>query len=103
MSVLLPAPWSSSRTRPRCVAAARPVVASPVGTALRVVEPGVNGVFATTEDDWVRTLDLLRRDRAATAAMGAAARRRVEQAYSFELTLPLVRDVLRSATRARVR
>jgi glycosyltransferase involved in cell wall biosynthesis len=85
------------------MAAARPVVASPVGTALGVVEPGVNGAFANTEDDWVRTLSLLRGDRAATAAMGAAARRSVERAYSLELALPLLRDVLRSATRARAR
>lgn len=79
------------------MAAARPVVASPVGTALRVVEPDVNGVFATTEDDWVRRLELLRRDRAGAAAMGAAARRSVERSYSLALALPHIRDVLLSA------
>ena len=85
------------------MAAGRPVVASPVGTARTVVRSGVNGVFATTDGEWVTAIESLRADPAAAAAMGSSARRTVEASYSLELTLPKIADVLLAAAGARQR
>ena len=79
------------------MAAARPVVASPVGANTDVVKEGVNGFFASTENDWVECLERLRADPALASTMGAAARATVETSFSLEATLPMIVDVLESA------
>ena len=83
------------------MAAARPVVASPVGANNDVVKEGVNGLFASTETDWVASLERLRADPALASAMGAAARETVERSFSLEATLPKIVEVLESAAKAK--
>jgi glycosyltransferase involved in cell wall biosynthesis len=85
------------------MAASRPVVASPVGANNDVVTGGVNGLFASTESDWVTSLERLRADPALAAAMGAAARATVERSFSLEATLPKIVEVLESAAKAKRR
>lgn len=64
-------------------AAARPVVASPVGFNARLVTPGENGLLATSEDEWVAALLRLAGDAALRARLGLAGRARVERDYSL--------------------
>lgn len=76
------------------MAAGCPVVASPVGVNARLVEHGVNGFLARNADDWAHYIGLLAADPALRAVMGAAGRRRVEEAYSVQAVGPqLVRAV----------
>jgi len=63
-------------------AAARPVVCSPVGANLDIVEHGRNGYFATDEDEWVSRLGELLADHEKRRRMGEAGRRTVEARYS---------------------
>lgn len=80
-------PW----TRGKCalkilqyMAAARPVVCSPVGANLEIVVEGQTGYFARTEDEWVSHLDRLLSCEEERARCGAAGRDRVERYYSTE-------------------
>lgn len=66
------------------MAAGIPVVASPVGSNLDVVEDGDNGFFAEGPDDWVRALARLVVDPALRRHMGARGRQIVRERYSLE-------------------
>lgn len=74
-----------------------PVVASPVGVNRRIVEPGVNGFLAESDQDWVRALEELRRDPGLRARLGAAGRRKVEETYSLAVAAPRLLSLLESA------
>jgi glycosyltransferase involved in cell wall biosynthesis len=63
------------------MASALPVVASPVGHNLTVIEHGVHGFFADTMDEWVTFLERLVRDADLRAELGANGRRLVEERY----------------------
>lgn len=80
------------------MARAIPVVASPVGANREVVREGVEGLFATTPDDWAERLLALARDRELRIRMGNAGRRRVEEAYSVTAVIPRYLEVLRAVT-----
>lgn len=83
------------------MAASRPVVASPIGINCDVVKEGVNGFFAITEDEWVRSLERFRGNPAMTSALGFAARETVESSFSLRATLPKVAEILESAASLR--
>jgi len=63
------------------MAAGLPVVCSPVGHNLAVVDDEVDGLHAATDRDWVRQLSRLVEDVELRASLGAAGRRTVEQRY----------------------
>ncbi len=79
------------------MAGAKPVVASPVGANPQIVEHGVNGFLAATEEEWRVALRRLRDDPRLRIRMGEAGRRKVEAEYSLELVAPRLRDLLRAA------
>jgi glycosyltransferase involved in cell wall biosynthesis len=61
-----------------------PAVASPVGVNREIIEDGVNGLLATTEEDWHRQLAKLCRDSALRGHIGHAGRATVEARYSLK-------------------
>ena len=65
-----------------------PVVASPVGVNADIVEHGVNGFLATTQEEWREALTQLAADPDLRQRMGAAGRRKVEQQYSLQVAAP---------------
>lgn len=71
-----------------------PVVASPVGANRRIVEDGVTGFLASTQQDWVRSLATLRDDPRLRDEMGRRGRRRVEQEYCLRVTAPRLAGLL---------
>ncbi|MDQ3815431.1 MAG: glycosyltransferase family 4 protein [Armatimonadota bacterium] len=80
-------PW----TRGKCalkllqyMAASVPVVCSPVGANIDVVEDGKSGYFATTEDEWVERLEELLADPEKRRRFGQAGRETVEKKYSVQ-------------------
>jgi glycosyltransferase involved in cell wall biosynthesis len=84
-------PW----TRGKCAlkilqyfAAGVPVVCSPVGANLEIVEHGRNGFFAATDDEWVERLDQLLGDAALRRRFGENGRALVEERFSVQATLP---------------
>jgi glycosyltransferase involved in cell wall biosynthesis len=73
-----------------------PAVVSPVGANREVVEHGVTGFHAQSEDDWVRGLERCLDDVALRSRMGAAGRALVEARYSAESQVPRFAAFLRS-------
>lgn len=66
------------------MAAGLPVVANRVGVHREIIVDGVTGFLADTPSEWASALRRLSHDPDLRAAMGAAARRRVETEYSVE-------------------
>ncbi|MBN2345278.1 MAG: glycosyltransferase family 4 protein [Candidatus Aminicenantes bacterium] len=66
-----------------CMAVAVPVVASPVGINSRIVEEGINGFLAATEEEWLDKLLRLCHDGNLRRRMGAANREKVIREYSL--------------------
>tara|TARA_R110002049_G_scaffold309261_1_gene519370 strand:- start:163 stop:1176 length:1014 start_codon:yes stop_codon:yes gene_type:complete len=92
-------PW----TRGKCgykliqyMACSLPVIASPVGVNRDIVEHGVNGFLAKSEDEWRASLQALIRDPELRLRMGQAGRKNVEQTYSLQTQGPRMARLLRS-------
>ena len=64
------------------MAAGLPVVANRVGVHSAIIVDGQTGYLADTPHEWARAMARLAGDAPLRAAMGAAARRRVEERYS---------------------
>ena len=72
------------------MAAARPVVASPVGSARDLIRDGENGFLASTPNEWLERLRYLLDDPDTRTRLGQEARRTVEQEYSLSALKPHV-------------
>jgi len=90
-------PWNLGKCSYKalqCMAMGQPVVVSPVGMNREVIEPGVSGEFAATEDEWVARLLRLAGDPGLRSQMGGAARAVVEDRYSLDLVGTKVADLI---------
>jgi len=92
-------PW----TRGKCgykiiqyMACGLPVVASPIGVNCDIIEHGVNGFLAETDDEWRAAITTLLNDPDLRRRMGAAGRKKVEEQYSLQVWGPRVAQLLRS-------
>ena len=93
-------PWERGKCGYKLIqymACARPVIASPVGANRQIVEHGVNGFLATTDDEWRSALDMLYAAPELRARLGAAGRRKVETAYCTRVTAPRLANLLKAA------
>jgi glycosyltransferase involved in cell wall biosynthesis len=91
-------PWERGKSGYKLIqsmAAGLPVVASPVGANRDIVTPDV-GWLASTTEEWVDALVACATGER-RLPLGRAARRRVEERYSVDVTAPLLADVLRAA------
>ncbi len=93
-------PW----TRGKCafkalqyMAVGIPVVCSPVGMNTEVVQDGVTGFLADSEEEWTERLALLIEDPALRRAMGRRGRAVVEERYSVKANFPKFLQVLEGA------
>lgn len=83
------------------MACSLPVVASPVGVNCEIVEPGVNGFLAETEEEWRIALTTLLRNPDLRRRMGEAGRLKVENTFSLQVQGPRMAQILRSAAEGR--
>jgi hypothetical protein len=74
-----------------------PVIASPVGVNLQIVDPGQNGFIASSHEEWVHAFEVLESDRELRLRMGKAGRQKVEQEYSLKVAAPKLLEILRLA------
>ncbi len=75
-------PWARGKCAMKAIqymGVGLPAVVSPVGANRDVVQDGVSGFHAASEDDWVRALERLLDDVTLRTRMGAEGRRRVER------------------------
>jgi glycosyltransferase involved in cell wall biosynthesis len=73
-----------------------PVIASPVGVNSEIVEHGVNGFLAETQEEWEAALRTLIADSDLRQQMGKAGREKVEREYSLQVTGPKLVALLKS-------
>lgn len=78
-----------------------PVIASPVGANMEIVDPGCNGFLAENQNQWFEAIEFLVRNPAKAAAMGLEGRRKVELHYSLHEMAPKLSAVIRSAGQSR--
>jgi len=76
-----------------------PVVASAVGVNREIIQDGVNGFLASTDDEWVEKLGRLLEDPALRRRFGQAGRRTIEERYSLQVHAPALAHVIRDAAR----
>jgi glycosyltransferase involved in cell wall biosynthesis len=99
---IMPLP-DESWTRGKCgckalqyMALAIPTICSPVGVNSEIIQDGVNGLLANSEDEWVEKLTLLLHDANLRKRLGDAGRKTVETKYSAAVHAPRVYEILRS-------
>ena len=81
------------------MASGLPVVASPVGVNVQIVEHGVNGFLAETPAQWEQALQTLLADASLRQRMGQAGRQKVEQQYCIQVTGPIMAALLKNAAK----
>jgi glycosyltransferase involved in cell wall biosynthesis len=74
-----------------------PPVVSPVGVNAIIVRDRVNGLYASTEEEWIDRIALLLEDEPLRRSLGQEARRTVEESYSARAHVPRVARVLAEA------
>lgn len=76
-----------------------PVIASPVGVKADLMREGVNGLFASREDEWVEKITLLATDIELRRKIGEAGYRTFSSAYTFEVVSGKLAQMLRFEAR----
>ena len=97
-------PWARGKCGYKLIqymACGLPVIASPVGVNADIVEHGVNGFLADTEEEWAQAISTLLNDRELRRRMGAAGRKKVEAEYSLQVWGPKVAAMIRDVVEGR--
>ncbi len=76
------------------MAAGLPVIASPTGVNQEMVESGVSGQLATTQQEWLTAIQRLARDEALRKRMGAAGRQRCREHFTLAAAFQKMRAAL---------
>ncbi len=74
-------------------------IASPVGVIKEIIQDGVNGLVASTPEQWLEKLSLLIKDPELRIRLGAAGQQTIEQSYSLDIHAPRLLAVLQAAAR----
>jgi glycosyltransferase involved in cell wall biosynthesis len=93
-------PWARGKCGLKLIqymACGLPVVASPIGVNTEIVEHGINGFLAATDQEWVDALESLRTQPQLAKQMGEAGRAKVKEKYSLQVTGPQVAQALKKA------
>jgi glycosyltransferase involved in cell wall biosynthesis len=73
-----------------------PTICSPVGVNSEIIQVGVNGFLASSEDEWIEKLTTLLHSAELRKRFGLAGRRTVEAKYSARSQVPRVLEVFKS-------
>lgn len=74
-----------------------PVVATPIGSNPEIIEDGVNGFLADSDDEWEDRLRTLIDNPELRRKMGDAARRTAEDRFGLSKQIDLIENIFRSA------
>jgi glycosyltransferase involved in cell wall biosynthesis len=78
-----------------------PVIAAAVGVNRDLIQDGVNGFLAASEDEWVEKLGRLLADRSLRQRFAEAGRRTIEAHYSLRVNAPKLAATLRAVAERR--
>lgn len=73
-----------------------PVIAAAVGVNRTIVQDGVNGFLAVSEDEWVEKLSRLLSEAELRRRFAVAGRRTIEEGYSLRVNAPTLAATLRA-------
>jgi len=76
-----------------------PAVASPVGVHREIIDHGVNGFLADSNEEWIGRLSQLIEDEALREKLGSMGRKRVEERYSVRVNGPKLLEILNRVNR----
>jgi glycosyltransferase involved in cell wall biosynthesis len=79
------------------MAAGLPVVASAIGANNDIIEDGITGFLASSEEQWLKALSTLIEDSVLRHRMGASGREKAVSAYSIEAAAPVLEGILASS------
>lgn len=71
-----------------------PVVAAPIGMTTDLIQHNVNGLLATSEEEWFRELSRLISNENLRQRLASAARQTIEDSYSLERWGPCMAEIL---------
>lgn len=94
-------PWARGKCGYKLIqymACGVPVIASPVGVNRDIVEHGVNGFLASTEEEWRDALAALMADPDLRLRMGRAGRAKIETSYSLQALAPRLLRIFENLT-----
>jgi glycosyltransferase involved in cell wall biosynthesis len=94
-------PWERGKCGYKLIqymACSKPVVASPVGVNMQIVESGINGFLASTKEEWVQALSVLQIDNDLRKRMSRAGRSKIEEQYCIQATATQLMELLLSAS-----
>jgi len=74
-----------------------PVVCSPVGVHTEIIQEGVNGFFAASNQEWIDNIALLARDRNLRERVGLEGKKTVESHYSLRANIPKFVNAIQGA------
>lgn len=80
-------PWERGKCGYKLIqymACEKPVVASPVGFNMKIVQEGVNGFLANTDEDWIHALKMLLSNAKMRQQIGKNGRKLVERDFSLQ-------------------
>ena len=92
-------PWERGKCGYKLIqymACGKPVIASPVGANIAIVEHGVNGFLTKSADEWLEALTVLRDDPDLSKKMGKEGRKIVEKRYCLQVTAPRLLSIFQS-------
>jgi glycosyltransferase involved in cell wall biosynthesis len=90
-------PWTRGKSATKllqCMAAGVPTVSSPVGAHCDIITHGVNGLLASSDDEWFDCISELVKNPEKRRTMGLTARKTVEKKYSLGANAPRLLEVL---------
>jgi len=79
------------------MAMAKPTVSSDIGEARHIIQNGVNGFLANTEEGFIEDMERLIREHDLRKDMGNKARKTVEEKYSLDVLAKQLSEILKTA------
>jgi glycosyltransferase involved in cell wall biosynthesis len=89
------APWKFFFKLIQFMSLGLPVVATPVGSNLEIIQDGVNGFLADTDDQWCERLLTLIDNPSLRRSMGQAARQTAEMYFSLSKQIDIVEMIIK--------
>lgn len=99
ISILTDDPWSKGKCGTKLLqymAVGVPAIASPVGVHNEIIEEGVNGFLAKSDEEWSEKISLLVKDSILRKTIGLTGREIVKENYSLDVNAPKLLEILKS-------